>query len=146
MGYPTNAGMHTLLLAMKEDAAQDTAYLRYVQHYHIKLGDGFYYWAPWDGYTLCFEPIGSPETIVSEGTGGKPDVKYATHHVAVECVVPTQNPDTEKHIVGVTSKSVGLAEYVANTLDFFDGRPVIFLAVARLVYKAQTRAFERTNN
>lgn len=118
--YPTGGSPAELLTAMKNVPMQDEASLTYVNTYRITCSNdiGWLMWPPYDYYTLYFDWRGSPETSVAEK--GPLNMKYATHKVHIHCVVPYQNADVEEAMVGRDGVRVGLADFVADIIDYYE--------------------------
>ena len=114
-GYGTAVSPKALLEAMRDKAEQDTAKLSYIRSVEISTpGLGIIQDEP----MIFLVWTGSPETDVGESGAGI--VRYATHQVDVYCVIHTATPYREETIVG-GGREVGLAQFVADVLDFFGG-------------------------
>lgn len=118
IGYPLDMG--ELLVAMKK-ALEETNVLPYVSDVRIRQA-AFWYWNPWNPFTVYLSPAGSPETVVaSDGDAGRwGDVKFATHKVVVEIVKVIDDPYSEQSIVGWTDESIGITTAAAALVDFLE--------------------------
>jgi hypothetical protein len=114
-GYPSGGGMNDVLEAMKKKLIQ-TSQIPYVRQARIKIGAWVF--PPWENYQVYIEPVGSPEEIIGER--GRVFLKYATHIVNVECVMPWQSPDEEDAIIGRSNTNVGLTGFVSDMLSYLE--------------------------
>jgi len=169
-GYGTATSPKELLEAMRDQAKQESTKLAYLSTVSVVLAIRLEQLAN-VGPTIFLVWRGSPEEKI--GIGATSKVWRARHRVNVVCVKYTVTPHEEKVMLG-TGHEIGLADFVADTLDFYGNnllglsgleagdRPIIevpdnsvnivpidsaeqhFLATASLEYEAVTRPFERT--
>jgi len=118
VGYPITIG--ELLLAMKA-ALEGTMAISWVTDVRIRQAV-YWYWNPWNPFTVYLSPTGSPETIIaSDGDAGRwGDVKFATHKVLIEVVKVIDDPYSEQAIVGWTDESIGITAAASALVDFFE--------------------------
>ena len=112
--YPIEMG--DLLLGMKQGAKADQTHMPYLSDVRIRMGP--WYPAPWGPYTQYLTPLGSPETEVAEH--GTSSLKYAVHMVMIENVIAINDPGNEGQIVGRSGANVGITEFVADTIAFYE--------------------------
>lgn len=159
--YPLEMG--TLLNAMK-DKLVVASNLNYLGDVCIRSGP--WYPQPCKSYSVYLQPLGSPETDVTERS------RIATHNVMIDAVKVLDDPFDEGNVVGRTDANVGITTFASDLKAFFDGNFLglensgmnpgwtpeaqvpangymvveaddgVWLQSVRLFYQAQTRPFE----
>jgi hypothetical protein len=170
-GYGTACDPKTLLEAMRDKALADGTKLNALGPEGVKIVHAFDKRTLEPSIRMLLMWTGSPEEP-DFGESGADHLIVATHQVDILCCVYTTRPDSEETIVG-GGNNVGLAQLVANVLDFYDNNflglgsslgqrgPIIqlpensvgvesideqdenFMATALLKYEARTRPFRR---
>lgn len=159
--YPLEMG--ALLNAMKDGLIQASG-LDYLGDVCIRSGP--WYPNPCKPYSVYLQPMGSPETDLTEQ-----GQRLATHQVMIDAVKVLEDPFDEGNVVGRTDAQVGITTFASDLKAFFDGNFLglqnlginpgwypeaqvpsngytvveadegVWLQSVRLLYQAQTRPF-----